>query len=162
MGSSTGSSGRDMRRQLGNLQVTSDKQKTQSKTLRDATWEAISLLTDMAMTAKLGGRTRPKTNVFMNFYDKKFKPVLRNIPAQRDRLMQTARVQDEGIQDLGLCRELGLANALRPTAMETDEQHLNRDIIDPAGNADGERTEVRTHRNDPGVVQEGGNVVLPP
>ena len=60
-------------------------------------------------------------DAFMNFYDKKFKPVLRNIPAQRDRLTQTARVQVRGIQDLGSCRELGLANALRPMAVETDE-----------------------------------------
>ena len=121
MGSSTGSSRRDMRRQLGNLQVTLNKQETQSKTLSDATWKAISLLTDMAMAAKLGGKTRPMADTFMNFYDKKFKPVLRNIPAQRDRSTQTARVQDGGIQDLGLCGELGLANALRPAAVETDE-----------------------------------------
>ena len=60
-------------------------------------------------------------NVFMNFYDKKFKPVLQNVPAQRDRSTQTAKVQDKRIQDLGLCRELGRANALRPTAVETDE-----------------------------------------
>ena len=97
MGSSTGSSGRDMRRQLGNLQVTSDKQETQSKTLNNATWEAISLLTDMAMAAKLGGKTKPMANAFMNFYNKKFKPVLRNIPAQRDRSTQAARIQDGGI-----------------------------------------------------------------
>ena len=84
----------------------------------------------MAMATKLGGRTRPIANVFMNFYDKKFKPVLQNILAQRDRSTQTDRVQDGGIQDLGLCGELGLANALRPTAVKTDEQHLDRDIID--------------------------------
>ena len=59
-------------------------------------------------------------DTFMNFYDKKFKPVLWNIPAQRNRSTQTNRVQDGGIQDLGLCGELGLANALRPTAVETD------------------------------------------
>ena len=105
--SSTGLSGKDMRRQLGNLQVTLDEQKVQLKTLSDATWEAISLLTDMAIAAKLGGKTRPMANAFMNFYDKKFKPVLQNIPAQRDRLMQMARVQNGGIQDLGLCRKLG-------------------------------------------------------
>ena len=75
-GSSTGSSGRDMRKQLGNLRVTLNEQETQLKTLGNATWEAISLLTDMAMAAKLGGRTRPMANTFMNFYDKKFKPVL--------------------------------------------------------------------------------------
>ena len=120
-GSSTGPSGKDMKRQLGNLQVTLDRQETQSKTLSNATWEAISFLTDMAMTAKLGGRTRLIANAFMNFYDKKFKPVLWNIPAQRDRSTQTARVQDGGIQDLGSCGELGLANALRLKAVETDE-----------------------------------------
>ena len=121
MGSRTGSSGRDLRRQLGNLRVTLNEQKTQSKTLSDATWETISLLTDMAMAAKLGRKTRPMANAFMNFYDKKFKPVLQNVPAQRDRSMQTARVQDRGIQDLGPCRELGLANALKPTAVEIDD-----------------------------------------
>ena len=76
--------------------------------------------------------------------------------------MQTARVQDEGIQDLGLCRELGLANALKLMAVETDEQHLDRDVIDLTSNTDGERTGARTHGSDPGVVQEGGDVVLPP
>ena len=120
-GSSTKSSGRDMRRQLENLQVTLNKQETQSKTLSDATWEAFSLLTDIAMTAKLGGKTRLTANAFMNFYDEKIKPVLRNVPTQKDRSTQTTRVQDRGIQDLGLCEELGLANALRPTAVETDE-----------------------------------------
>ena len=38
--------------------------------------DAISLLTDMAMAANLGGKTRPMADAFMNFYDKKFKPVL--------------------------------------------------------------------------------------
>ena len=151
-GSSTRSSERDMRRQLGNLRVTLDKQKTQSKTLSNATWEAISLLTNMAMAAKLGKRTRPMADAFMNFYDKKFKPVLWNIPAQRDRSTQTARIQDEKIQDLRLCGELGLANAFRPMAVETDKQHLNRVVIDLTGNKDGERTGVRTHGSDPGVV----------
>ena len=120
-GSSTGSSGKNMRKQLGNLRVTSDKQETQSKTLSDATWEAISLLTAMAMAAELGKKTRPMANAFMNFYDEKFRPVLQNIPAQRDRSTQMARVQDGRIQDLGLCGELGLANALRPTAVKMDE-----------------------------------------
>ena len=51
-------------------------------------------------------------NAFMNFYNKKFEPVLQNIPAQRDRSMQMARVQDGGIQDLGLCGECyGLTSA---------------------------------------------------
>ena len=86
-------------------------------------------------------------DAFMNFYDKKFKPVLRNIPAQRDRSTQTARVQDGETQDLGLCGELGLANVLRPMAVETDEQHLDRDVIDLTDNKDGERTGVRTHRS---------------
>ena len=113
-----------MRRQLGNLRVILDEHKTQLKTLGDATWKAISLLTDMAIAVKLGGKTRPMANAFMNFYDKKFKPVLQNIPAQRNRSTQTARVQDGGIQDLGLCEELGLANALRPTAVETNERYL--------------------------------------
>ena len=81
-----------MRRQLGNLQITSDKQETQLKTLSNATWETISFLIDMAMTVKLGGRTRPMADAFINFYDKKFKLVLQNVPAQRDRSMQTARV----------------------------------------------------------------------
>ena len=98
----------------------------------------------------------------MNFYDEKFKPVLQNIPAQRDRSTQTARVQDGGIQDLGSCRELGLANTLRLAAMEMDEQHLDRGVIDLTDNKDGERTGVRTHGSDPGIVQEGGDVVPPP
>ena len=76
--------------------------------------------------------------------------------------MQTARVQDGGIQDLGLCRELGLANALRLTAVKTDKQHLDKDVIDLTGNTDGERTGARTHGNDPGVVQGRGDEVLPP
>ena len=76
--------------------------------------------------------------------------------------MQTARVQDGGIQDLGLCRKLGLANALRLTAVETDEQHLDWDVINLTGNKDEERTGVRTHGSDSGVVQEGGNVVPSP
>ena len=143
-----------MRRQLENLQVTLNKQETQSKTSSSIIWEAISLLTDMAMTAKLGRRTRPKANAFVNFYDKKLKPVLQNIPAQRDRSTQTARVQDRRIQDLGLCGELGLANALRPTAVETDEQHLDRDVIDLTGDTDRKRTRARTHGSDPGVVQD--------
>ena len=115
----------------------------------------------MAMAAKIGGKTRPMANVFMNFYDKKFKLILQNIPAQRDRSTQTARVQDGEIQDLGLCGKLGLANALRLAAVETDEQHLDRNVIDRTSNKDGERTGVRTHRSDPGEVQEGGNVVPP-
>ena len=98
----------------------------------------------------------------MNFYDEKFKPVLRNVPAQKDRSRQTARVQDEGIQDLGSCGKLGLANALRPTAVETDEQLLDKDVINCTGNKDGKRTRVCTHGSDPGVVQEGGDVMLPP
>ena len=101
-------------------------------------------------------------NAFKNFYDKKFRPILRNIPAQRDRSMQRARVQDGGIQDLGSCGELGLANALRLTAVETDERHLDRDVIDFTSNKDGERTGVRTHKSDLGVVQEGGDMVSPP
>ena len=100
-------------------------------------------------------------NAFMNFYDEKFKLVLWNIPAQRDRSTQIARVQDGGIQDLGLCGELGLANALRPTAEKTNEQHLDIDIINLTGNKDRECTKVRTHGSDPGVVQEGGDVMLP-
>ena len=96
-----------MRKQLRNLPVTSDKQETQSKTLNDITWGTISFVTDIAMTAKLGGKTRPKANTFMNFYDKKFKPVLRNIPAQRDRSMQTARVQDEGSRTWGCAGSWG-------------------------------------------------------
>ena len=73
-----------------------------------------------------------------------------------------ARVQDGGIQDLGLCEELGLANALRLTAVKTDERHLDKDVIDLTGNKDGERTGVCTHGSDPGVIQEGGDVVPPP
>ena len=98
----------------------------------------------------------------MNFYDKKFKLVLRNVSAQRDMLTQTARIQDGKIQDLGSCRELGLANALRLTAVKTDEQHLDRDVIDLTGNKDGERIGVCTHGSDPGMVQKGGDVVPPP
>ena len=151
-----------MRRQLGNLRVTLDEQEMQSKTLSDATWEAMSLLTDMTMTAKLGGRTRLMADAFINFYDEKFKLVLRNIPAQKNRSTQTDRVQDGGIQDLRLCGELGLANALRLTAVETDERHLDRDVVDFTGNKDGERTGVHTHGSNPGMVQEGGDVVSPP
>ena len=91
-------------------------------------------------------------DAFMNFYDEKFKLVLWNILVQRDRSTQTDRVQDRGIQDLGLCGELGLANALRPTAVETDEQHFDKDVIDHTGDKDGERTGVRTHRSDPGMI----------
>ena len=47
-------------------------------------------------------------------------------------------------------------------AVETDEQHLNRDIIDLTGNKGGERTGARTHGSDSRVVQEGDNVVPPP
>ena len=101
-------------------------------------------------------------NLFMNFCDEKFKLVLQNIPAQRDKSTQTARVQDGGIQNLESCGELKLANALKPAAVETDEQHLDRDVIDLTGNTDRERTKARTHRSDPGVVQEGGDVVLSP
>ena len=101
-------------------------------------------------------------DVFINFYDKKFKLVLQNIPAQKDRSTQTDRVQDGGIQDLGLCGELGLANALRLTAVETNERHLDKDVIDFTGNKDGERTEVHTYGSDPGIVQEEGDVVPPP
>ena len=101
-------------------------------------------------------------DAFMNFYGKKFKPVLQNIPALRDRSTQTDRVQDGGIQDLGSCGKLGLANALRPTAVETDEQHLHKDVIDLTDNKDGERTGVRTHKSDLREVQEGGDVVPPP
>ena len=61
-----------------------------------------------------------------------------------------------------MCGELGLANALRPTAVETDEQHLDKDVINLTGNKDGERTGVHTHGSDTGVVQEGGDVVPPP
>ena len=43
-----------------------------------------------------------------------------------------------------------------------DKQHLNRNVIDFTGNTDGERTGARTYGNDPGVVQEGGDVVPPP
>ena len=125
-------------------------------------WEAISLLTDMAMAAKFGEKSRPMANAFMNFYNNKFKPILQNIPAQKDRSTQTARVPDGGIHDLGSCGELGLANALRPTAVETDKRHLDRDVIDFTGNKDEERTGVPTHRSDPGMVQEGGDVVPPP
>ena len=91
-------------------------------------------------------------NAFINFYDEKFKPVLQNIPAQKDKSTQTTRVQDGGIQDLGSCGELGLANALRLTAVETDKRHLDRNVIDLTGNKDGERTGVHTHGSDPGVV----------
>ena len=101
-------------------------------------------------------------NAFINFYDEKFKPVLRNVLTQKDRSTQTARVQNRGIRDLGLCGELVLANALRLTAVETDEQHLNRDVIHLTGNTNEERTGARTHGNNPRVVQEGGDVVPPP
>ena len=45
--------------------------------------------------------------------------------------------------------------------METDKQHLERDVIDLTGNKDGERTRVRTQGNNPEVVQEEGDVLLP-
>ena len=101
-------------------------------------------------------------DAFMNFYNKKFKSILRNILAQKDRSTQTDRVQDGRIQDLRSCGELGLANALRPTAVETNEQHLDKNVINITGNKDAERTGVHTHRSDPGMVQEGGDVVPPP
>ena len=46
--------------------------------------------------------------------------------------------------------------------METDEQHLDRDVINLTGNTNGMRTGARTHGSDRGVVQEGGDVVLLP
>ena len=91
-------------------------------------------------------------DTFINSYDKKFKLVLRNVPAQRNRSTQTARVQDGKIQDLGSCGELGLANALKLMTVETDEQHLDRDVIDLTANMDGERTGARTHKSDPRVI----------
>ena len=120
--------------------------------MSNAIWEAISLLIDMAMAGKLGQRMRPMANAFLNFYDKTFRLILQNVLAQKDRSTQMARVQDRGIQNLGLCGELGLANALRPTAVKTDEQHLDRDVIDLTGNTNGKRTGARTHRSNPGVV----------
>ena len=73
-----------------------------------------------------------------------------------------ARFQDGGIQDLGSCGELGLTNAFRATAVETDERHLDRNVIGLTGNTDEKRTEARTHKSNLEVVQEGGNVVPPP
>ena len=102
------------------------------------------------------------TDAFMNFYNKKFEPVLQNVSTQRNRSTQTAKVEDGGIQDLGLCKELGLANALRPTAVETDERHLDKDVIDFTGNTNEERTGAHTHGSDLGVIQEGGDVMPPP
>ena len=46
--------------------------------------------------------------------------------------------------------------------MEINEQHLDKDVINLTGDKNEERTGVRTHGSDPGVVQEGGNMVLPP
>ena len=46
--------------------------------------------------------------------------------------------------------------------METDERHLDRDVIDLTSDKDGERTGVHTHGSDPGIVQEGSDVVPPP
>ena len=51
----------------------------------------------MAMAAKLRGKTRLMADAFMNFYDEKFKPVLQNVLAQRDRLTQMAKIQDRRI-----------------------------------------------------------------
>ena len=45
--------------------------------------------------------------------------------------------------------------------METCEQHLDKNVIDLTGNTDGERTGARIHGNDPGVIQEEGDVVPP-
>ena len=39
---------------------------------------------------------------------------------------------------------------------------MDKDVIDLTGNTDGKRTGARTHGSDPEVVQEGGDVVLPP
>ena len=47
-------------------------------------------------------------------------------------------------------------------ALTIDKRHLDRDVINLTGNKDGERTGVRTHRSDPRVVQEEGDVVPPP
>ena len=77
-------------------------------------------------------------------------------------MVAASQVQARGIQDLGWCGELGLANALRPTAVEKDEQQLDKDVINITGNKDAERTEVCTHGSDPGVVQERRDVVPPP
>ena len=60
--------------------------------MSDATWEAISLLTNMVMAAKLGQRMRLMANAFMNFHDEKFRLVRQNVPAQKDRSTQTARI----------------------------------------------------------------------
>ena len=38
---------------------------------------------------------------------------------------------------------------------------MDKDVINLMGNTDGERTGARTYRSDPGVVQEGSDVVLP-
>ena len=46
--------------------------------------------------------------------------------------------------------------------METDEQHLDRDVIDFTSNTNRKRTGARTHGSDSRMVQEGGDVVPPP
>ena len=75
--------------------------------------------------------------------------------------MQTIGAQDRSIQDLGLRVELGLGNALRPAAVETDEQHLGKYIIDLTGNTDRERMRACINKSGPGTVQEGNDVVPP-
>ena len=39
---------------------------------------------------------------------------------------------------------------------------MDKNVIDLTGNTDRERTGARTHGSDPGVVQEEGDMVLPP
>ena len=43
--------------------------------------------------------------------------------------MQTTEAQHEGIQNLKLCGELGIEDALRLTTIETDKQYLDKNII---------------------------------
>ena len=59
--------------------------------------------------------------------------------------------------------ELGLGDALRPTAVETDERCLDRSVIDLTSGTEGvsgERTKT-PYKNNSGEVQERRDVVLP-
>ena len=57
MGSNIRSSGKDIKKQLESLLLTSDKQKRQLMTLNIATWKVIGLLTDMAIATRYGKKT---------------------------------------------------------------------------------------------------------
>ena len=78
--------------------------------------------------------------------------------------MQTTGKQYKGIQDLGLCGELGLENALRLTAVKTNKQCLERDFIDFTSKTKGMggKRMKAPHESNSRKVQEWNNMMLPP